>query len=143
MCNISMGLFGNGSVLAGRWKGMVPDVLVLCLIVGFGWSVAQRVHYTVGHDHGSMLQSLYERTGLLLDISILALQIFCKPRKHFSMVLHNLEAGLMNPVSCHWAQLTHGSIIEDQNKMLRRKAILIGSLSKEATSTIAMTRQDL
>lgn len=58
---------------------MVPDMLVLCVIVMFGVNVVQRVHYVTRHDHGSLLRSIYERTGLLLDILILGLQAFCKP----------------------------------------------------------------
>lgn len=57
---------------------MVPDVIVLCVIVVFGVSVAQRVQHIVSHDHGSLLCSIHERTGLLLDISIFALQVVCK-----------------------------------------------------------------
>lgn len=57
---------------------MVPDALVLCVIVVFGVSVAGRVHYIIRHDHGSLLRSIYERTGLLLDLVILGLQAFCK-----------------------------------------------------------------
>lgn len=60
---------------------MVPDVMVLCVIVAFGISVAQRVHHVTSHDSGSLLRSIYERTGLLLDIAILGLQAFCKPRR--------------------------------------------------------------
>ena len=57
---------------------MVPDAMVLCVIAVFGVSVAQRVHYIIRHDHGSLLRSIYEKTGLLLDLIILGLQVFCK-----------------------------------------------------------------
>lgn len=63
---------------AGRWKGMVPDVIVLCMVVMFGVSVIQRVYHAISHDVESTLRGIYERTGLLLDISILGLQVFCK-----------------------------------------------------------------
>ena len=70
--------------LLGRWKGMVPDVMVLCMVVMFGVSVSQRVYHIAGHDTGSLLQSIYERTGLLLDITILVLQVACKHLTNFS-----------------------------------------------------------
>lgn len=57
---------------------MVPDVVVLCMIALFGASVIQRVAHMVSHDLGSTLRSIYGKTGLLLDISILGLQAFCK-----------------------------------------------------------------
>ena len=57
---------------------MVPDAMVLCVIAMFGVSVVQRVHYIIRHDHGSLLRSIYEKTGLFLDLIILGLQAFCK-----------------------------------------------------------------
>ena len=59
----------------------MPDAMVLCVIAVFGVSVAQRVHYIIRHDHGSLLRSIYEKTGLLLDLIILGLQVFCKLRR--------------------------------------------------------------
>ena len=87
-------------LLFDRWKGMVPDMLVLCVIVMFGVDVVQRVHYVIRHDHGSLLRSIYERTGLLLDILILGLQAFGKPLppanscENPGLCLLNLPAGL-------------------------------------------------
>lgn len=57
---------------------MVPDAMVLCVIVVFGVSVAHRMHYIIRHDRGSLWRSIYERTGLLLDLVMLALQAFCE-----------------------------------------------------------------
>ena len=65
---------------------MVPDVMVLCVIVIFGVSVGQRVYHLAAHDPAAVLRSIYERTGLLLDISILALQVVCKTLEHVSML---------------------------------------------------------
>ena len=57
---------------------MIPDMMVLLVIVIFGVSVGQRVQHTLVHDSGSLLRSMYGRTGLLLDIGILGSQAFCK-----------------------------------------------------------------
>ena len=57
---------------------MVPDVMVLCVMVAFGLNVAQRVHHVIRHDHGSLLRSIYKKTGLLLDTLILGLQGVCE-----------------------------------------------------------------
>ena len=57
---------------------MIPDMLVLLVIVIFGVSVGRRIRHALVCDSGSLLRSIYGRTGLLLDIVILGLQAFCK-----------------------------------------------------------------
>ena len=61
-----------------RWKGILPDVLILLVMVGFGVNVVQRVRQVTHRDHRHLWQILYERTGLLLDVVILALQALSK-----------------------------------------------------------------
>ena len=57
---------------------MIPDMMALLVIIIFGVSVGQRIRHTLVRDSGSLLQSIYGRTGLLLDIVILGSQAFCK-----------------------------------------------------------------
>lgn len=61
---------------------MVPDMMVLCVIVAFGVNVAWRVYDAIRHDSGSVLQSIYHRTSLLLDVIILGLQVLSKSCHH-------------------------------------------------------------
>ena len=55
---------------------MIPDVLVLLVVAVFGANVLQRVQQVTYKDHRHLWQTLYERTGLLLNLAILALQAF-------------------------------------------------------------------
>jgi len=61
-----------------RWKSIFPDVLVLLVITVFGANVVQRVRHVTHKDHRHLWQILYELTGLLLDVAILALQALSK-----------------------------------------------------------------
>ena len=65
-------------LFCNRWKGVIPDVLVLLVMVVFGVNVVQRVRHVTHVDHRHLWQILYERTGLLLDLVILALQALSK-----------------------------------------------------------------
>ena len=47
-------------------------------MVVFGVNVVQRVRHVMHRDHRHLWQILYERTGLLLDVVILALQALSK-----------------------------------------------------------------
>ena len=53
---------------------MFPDALVCLVMAVFGMNVVQRVHHVTQEDHRHLWRILYERTGLLLDVAILALQ---------------------------------------------------------------------
>ena len=61
-----------------RWKGIIPDALVACVMVVFAFNVAQRVRH-ITHKHNRHLwRLLYEKTGLLLDMIIVLLQATSK-----------------------------------------------------------------
>ena len=57
---------------------MSPDVLVLVTVVVFGVNVGQRVHHITSRHNRHLWRLLYEKTGLLLDVIITALQAFSK-----------------------------------------------------------------
>lgn len=59
-----------------RWKGVFPDALVLFAMLMFGASVGQRVHHIASRHNRHLWRLLYEKTGLLLDVTILVLQAF-------------------------------------------------------------------
>ncbi|DBA75406.1 TPA: hypothetical protein ACH3X1_010669 [Trebouxia sp. C0004] len=58
-----------------RWRAIIPDVLVMLVIAVFGVNVVQRIRQVTHKDHRHLWQILYERTGLLLDVAILVLQV--------------------------------------------------------------------
>ncbi len=61
-----------------RWKGIFPDALVFFVMVVFATNVALRVRQ-ITHKHNRHLwRLLYEKTGLLLDVFIVALQASSK-----------------------------------------------------------------
>ena len=66
------------SSLPCRWKGILRDTLVLLVTVVFGVNLAQRIRHVAHEDHRHLWLVVYERTGLLLDVGILALQAFSK-----------------------------------------------------------------
>lgn len=76
------------SVQLCRWKGMVPDMTVLCVIVAFGVNVAWRVYHVVRHNPRSLLRSIIVRANLMLDVVILGLQAFCEPLALSSGIPH-------------------------------------------------------
>ena len=57
---------------------MIPDVLVMLIIAVFGVSVGQRVHHIASRHNRHLWRLLYEKTGLVLDLTILILQAFSK-----------------------------------------------------------------
>ena len=57
-----------------RWKGLIPDALVMM----FGANVAQRVRHIANRRNRHLWKMLYEKTGLLLDVAIVALMAFSK-----------------------------------------------------------------
>lgn len=81
-----------------RWKGMIPDVLVLCVVTMFGMNVVQRVWHVVQHSPESALRGIYQRTGLLLNVIILCLQALCEP-------LTKAPIRLATCVKCSYAAL--------------------------------------
>ena len=65
-------------MLYRRWKGIFPDALVFAVMVVFAVNVALRVRQ-ITHKHNRHLwRLLYEKTGLLLDVFMVALQAFSK-----------------------------------------------------------------
>jgi hypothetical protein len=61
-----------------RWKGIFPDALVFSVMAVFAANVALRVRQ-ITHKHNRHLwRLLYEKTGLLLDVFIVALQASSK-----------------------------------------------------------------
>lgn len=86
---------------------MVPDMMVLCVIIMFGVNVVQRIYHVVRHDPRRFLRSIYERSGLLLDIAILGLQALCK----LSTPAQALPAG--NPMANHAALVMRMAELDD------------------------------
>ena len=61
-----------------RWKGIFPDALVFCVMVVFATNVALRVRQITHKHNRHLLRLLYEKTGLMLDVFIVALQASSK-----------------------------------------------------------------
>ena len=61
-----------------RWKGIFPDALVFSVMVVFATNVALRVRQITHKHNRHLLRLLYEKTGLMLDVSIVALQASSK-----------------------------------------------------------------
>lgn len=61
-----------------RWRSMIPDVLVMLTIAVFGVSVGRRVHHITSRHNRHLWRLLYEKTGLVLDLTIVVLQTFSK-----------------------------------------------------------------
>ena len=57
-----------------RWKGLIPDALVLLVMVMFGANVAQRVRHIANRRNRHLWKMLYEK----LDVAIVALMAFSK-----------------------------------------------------------------
>ena len=78
-----------------RWKAMIPDALVLSVVVLFAVNVAQRVRHITRKNSRHLWRLLYERTGLLLDVVVVLLQVLGK--------LFLLAPGLLHK-SCYCRQ---------------------------------------
>ena len=66
-------------------------MLVLLVMVVFGVNMVQRVRQVMHRDHRHLWQILYERTGLLLDVVILALQALSKLALRSAVICNTLE----------------------------------------------------
>ncbi|KAL0034091.1 hypothetical protein WJX79_008239 [Trebouxia sp. C0005] len=71
---LALPVLAYSSYASNRWKGIFPDALVLSVMAVFATNVALRVRQ-ITHKHNRHLwRLLYEKTGLLLDVFIVALQ---------------------------------------------------------------------